>query len=172
MYLSFAFLQHVATLESLRSWSLPDSQLSLLQSSAQLGKTRKTRGEILSELRLKDCLQELSKEKKKARGELGSGPLVTNVPSLVGTSWSSKNKKRRRMLRAEKVASAPRSEKDVEAEGLDGESDSSSGSDIWEEQEDTQQDLWMESSEAVENAELDETGPVENNSGVFMIVQF
>ena len=163
----------MATLESLRSCSLPDSQLSLLQSSSQLGRARNTRGDILKEFRLQDYLQELTKGSKKARGEITSGSFVGHIPSLVGTSWNSKSKKRkRRMLRVEKIACAPRIEEDVDtvrpSEDRDSCGDSSDDSLDLDDVGDVRQDLQVESTGLAMEESVE---PVEGNSGAFKLQQ-
>ena len=159
-------LQRVATLESLRSCSLPDSHLSLLQSSSHLGRARRNTWNIL---RLQDCLQELIKGSEKARSEIASGFLVSHIPSLMGMLRNSKNKKiKRRMLRVEKIVCAPRIEEGVDtvgpSEDRDSCGDSSNDSLELDEVGDMRQDLQPECSglAAVESVE-----PAEGNSGAF-----
>ena len=86
-------LQRLVTLESLTSYSLPDSHLSLLHSSAQLRKSKKSHRVILNDLRLRDHLRALSKSKKQTGSVTDDtddeDATVSDVASLVGTSWKS-----------------------------------------------------------------------------------
>ena len=159
-------LQREATMESLRSCSLPDSHLSLLLSSSHLRRARRNTRDIL---RLQDCLQELTKGSEKARSEIASGSLVSNIPSLMGMLRNSKNKRRkRRMLRVEKIVCAPRIEEGVDtvgpSEDRDSCDDSSNDSLDLDEVGDMRQDLQVESSGLAleESVEL-----AEGNSGAF-----
>ena len=156
----------MATLESLKSSSLPDSQLSLLQSSSHLGRARNT----LDILCLQDCVRELAKGSKKARDEIASGSLVSHISSLMGMSWNSKSKKRKwRMLRVEKIVCTTRIEEGVDTVGPSEDRDScgdssDDGLDLGE-VGDMRQDLQVESSGLAMEEPVE---PAEDNSGAFL----
>ena len=111
----FFFFQKALVLESLASLSLPESHCSLLQSSTQLGRVKRTRKLILNDAHLREKLLGLSKTLRGSVGsEDGGLALSEDVASLVGTTWRRRNRKRR-ALKAEKVLFHPK-EKNVEVE--------------------------------------------------------
>ena len=100
----------MAAFESLASLSLPDSYSSLLQSSVQLGRSKKTHKQVLKDVRLRDQLQALSKPSKTVAKKKDDDKLSLDLSSLLGSTWRAKTKKRRRMLKIEKVMSGPRTQ--------------------------------------------------------------
>ena len=116
----------MATLDSLASLSLPDSYSSLLQSSVQLGRSKKTSKQVLSNVRLQDQLQALSEPLEKVSKKKGDGKLsFDGVSSLIGTSWRVRNKKQRcKMLKVEKILNSPRVKCPQPQEGTNSVSDS------------------------------------------------
>ncbi len=118
-------MQHAVTLENLKLCALPDEQLSLLQSSAQIGKAQRNQGDILNDFHMQDY----NNDGHQANRAADTGPSVSMHPgSLAGTAWRSKNRKRkRRLLKAEKVMCKPRLAAEVATEGSSGCSSCSEG---------------------------------------------
>ena len=122
------FPQKVAVLESLVSLSLPESHVSLLQPSVQLGKVKRTRKHILNDAQLHDKLLGIRGTKVTKDGDIAASP--ADLASLVGTTWRRKSRKRR-ALKAEKVLFHPvpmHGEADVGVESDDSLSESAAES--------------------------------------------
>lgn len=116
-------------LESLASLSLPDSQVSLLQPSVQLGRARKTQKQFLNDVELQTKLLSLrraSQSSSAGDGKTKSSTSPGNTSCLLGTSWGRRNRKRR-PLKAEKVLLDPKPPGSVPEESDVG---SEAGSDL------------------------------------------
>lgn len=112
----------MALLDSLASHSIPNSFSSLLQSSVQLGKSKTTHKQVLSDARLREQLKALSKPSKNVKKKDDNTLSLDDISSLLGTSWGMKNKKRRRrLLKIEKVMSYPRTQCQPQESGVEEE---------------------------------------------------
>ena len=101
--------QHAAILDSLASVSLPESHTALLQSSAQLGRAKKTRKQVLNHIQLQSRVQNLAKPSRNNGRRLSGDDAVSfgDAAHLVGTTWR-KKKKRFKPLKVEKVLYDPK----------------------------------------------------------------
>lgn len=100
-------LQRASVLESLSSMALPQSEMSLLQSSTSIGTSRKSKKQILQEISQGNHLRTSGGSEKRIKSLDPVREPDSDDSNLIGTSWRKRRRKRRK-LKVEKMILDPK----------------------------------------------------------------